>query len=409
MGDAGYVGQKPRQLVRFIRRPVPHHIVAALTDPQIVVRAGDRIAETLLARRQTERHRFEQFAMDRRRDRAFGKQRAPGHIAGIKRRDIGRALLAHCRAQSVGADQNIGLHVPPSLKWATTCALLCSNAFRPTAAVIKLWRKRIAQDAIDTLPGGQHLRTFDGRGDSAVVIEDFACGHRQRRGRGCRGRARSRARSIRPARRCRRRGRTSSLSTRSKISTAQPRRSSMMPAKQTAHRAANDQRAAPALPCVNPAISRYFPSRKGFLYCDNNNGRNAMALSMLDKTTDHADKSAWPPAIAAEFEREQQTNNGCVGSTLLSENERVRVWIIRLAPGERIGFHRHVLDYFWTSVSGRTRPPAPARRHHGRIHLPAGRDPPRDLRAGRIQGPRPRESRRQGNGLHDHRVPQQRQ
>jgi hypothetical protein len=28
------------------------------------------------------------------------------------------------------------------------------------------------------------------------------------------------------------------------------------------------------------------------------------------------------------------------------------VWIIRLAPGERIGFHRHVLDYFWTSVSG---------------------------------------------------------
>jgi hypothetical protein len=30
----------------------------------------------------------------------------------------------------------------------------------------------------------------------------------------------------------------------------------------------------------------------------------------------------------------------------------VRVWIIRLGAGERIGFHRHVLDYFWTSVSG---------------------------------------------------------
>jgi len=47
-----------------------------------------------------------------------------------------------------------------------------------------------------------------------------------------------------------------------------------------------------------------------------------MALSMLDKTTDHADKSAWPPAIATEFEREKQTNNGCVGSALLSETER---------------------------------------------------------------------------------------
>ncbi len=77
-----------------------------------------------------------------------------------------------------------------------------------------------------------------------------------------------------------------------------------------------------------------------------------MALTMLDKTTDHADKAAWPSAIAAEFEREKSSNNGCVGSTLLSEDARVRVWIIRLAPGERIGFHRHVLDYFWTSVSG---------------------------------------------------------
>ncbi len=77
-----------------------------------------------------------------------------------------------------------------------------------------------------------------------------------------------------------------------------------------------------------------------------------MALTMLDKTTDNADKAAWPPALAAEFERERLSHNGCVGTTLLSEDPRVRVWIIRLAPGERIGFHRHVLDYFWTSVSG---------------------------------------------------------
>jgi quercetin dioxygenase-like cupin family protein len=77
-----------------------------------------------------------------------------------------------------------------------------------------------------------------------------------------------------------------------------------------------------------------------------------MALTMTDKSTDRAEKSAWPPAIAAEFERERQNNNGCVGTRLLSESERVRVWIIRLGPGERIGFHRHVLDYFWTSVTG---------------------------------------------------------
>ena len=36
--------------------------------------------------------------------------------------------------------------------------------------------------------------------------------------------------------------------------------------------------------------------------------------------------------IAAEFERESKNPNPCVGTTLLSENERTRVWIIRLAP-----------------------------------------------------------------------------
>jgi len=36
---------------------------------------------------------------------------------------------------------------------------------------------------------------------------------------------------------------------------------------------------------------------------------------------------------------------------LLSEDDRVRVWEIRLEPGERIGFHCHGLDYFWTAVT----------------------------------------------------------
>ena len=77
-----------------------------------------------------------------------------------------------------------------------------------------------------------------------------------------------------------------------------------------------------------------------------------MAMSMLEKKAAHEDHSSWPPEIAADFERERRQNDGCVGTTLLSESDRVRVWIIRLQPGERIGFHRHVLDYFWTSITG---------------------------------------------------------
>ena len=81
-----------------------------------------------------------------------------------------------------------------------------------------------------------------------------------------------------------------------------------------------------------------------------------MALTMLDKQPVAAKTTAWSPEIAAEFEREQQHPNGCVGQRLLSESERVRVWEIRLKPGERFGFHRHVLDYFWSvSTDGRAR------------------------------------------------------
>jgi hypothetical protein len=63
---------------------------------------------------------------------------------------------------------------------------------------------------------------------------------------------------------------------------------------------------------------------------------------------------ALAPDLAAEFER--NAFNPCVGSILLSESERARVWYIRLEPGQRLGFHRHVLDYFWTALSaGRAR------------------------------------------------------
>src|SRR5260370_18877383 len=53
------------------------------------------------------------------------------------------------------------------------------------------------------------------------------------------------------------------------------------------------------------------------------------------------------------FARSSTPINSMDGSArgLLSETDRVRVWEIRLAPGERIGFHRHVLDYFWTAVT----------------------------------------------------------
>lgn len=61
------------------------------------------------------------------------------------------------------------------------------------------------------------------------------------------------------------------------------------------------------------------------------------------------DFEGWSDELRQEFELYAQ--DGHVGSRLLSADNRVRVWEIRLAPGERWHAHRHVLDYFWTAVT----------------------------------------------------------
>ena len=81
-----------------------------------------------------------------------------------------------------------------------------------------------------------------------------------------------------------------------------------------------------------------------------------MALTMADKPTNSTSAERWPAKIRDEFEREAKNPNGCVGHKLISETDKVRVWRIHLRPGERVGFHRHVLNYFWSAAtSGRGR------------------------------------------------------
>lgn len=41
-----------------------------------------------------------------------------------------------------------------------------------------------------------------------------------------------------------------------------------------------------------------------------------------------------------------------VGTRLLFENDRVRVWDLRLAPGESTGLHRHTSDFLYIVIGG---------------------------------------------------------
>ena len=43
---------------------------------------------------------------------------------------------------------------------------------------------------------------------------------------------------------------------------------------------------------------------------------------------------------------------GPVGTKVVFENEQVRVWVLRLAPGERSAVHRHDLDHLLIQIRG---------------------------------------------------------
>ena len=56
----------------------------------------------------------------------------------------------------------------------------------------------------------------------------------------------------------------------------------------------------------------------------------------------------WSAELKQEFE--DNAYNKAIGSRVLSEDDRVRVWHIEVPPGQRLPAHRHTLDYFWTAL-----------------------------------------------------------
>jgi hypothetical protein len=56
-----------------------------------------------------------------------------------------------------------------------------------------------------------------------------------------------------------------------------------------------------------------------------------------------------------DFDKEltaARDGNRQLGTKVLFENDRVRIWEVRLAPGERGAFHLHDRHYVWTVVDG---------------------------------------------------------
>ena len=71
------------------------------------------------------------------------------------------------------------------------------------------------------------------------------------------------------------------------------------------------------------------------------------ATQTIEKPSAGANPRAhWPVELQQELE--DNRFNPIVGSVLVSETDKVRVWHLLVPAGKRCTFHRHVLDYFWT-------------------------------------------------------------
>ena len=65
-----------------------------------------------------------------------------------------------------------------------------------------------------------------------------------------------------------------------------------------------------------------------------------------------AGSSVGPTFEPSTFTEELATapGNELIGNRLYLENDRVEIWELALAPGDRLPFHCHRRDYFWSCV-----------------------------------------------------------
>ncbi len=65
----------------------------------------------------------------------------------------------------------------------------------------------------------------------------------------------------------------------------------------------------------------------------------------------NVEEGSFDPADYAD-ELAAAPHNLAVGTALWFENHRLKVWEVKLQPGERGPFHNHTRNYFWTVVEG---------------------------------------------------------
>src|SRR3984893_15326685 len=171
MRVAAAVGKQAMQFLFLVGGPIPDEIVTALAGLKLVIGAGDRVAEHLLALRQAKREILEEIRVRARADFALRHEAAPGDVAGVERLRLGQILRPHRRANAIGADKEIAFGAIPigKIRGDALAALLATDEF--LTEMVARRRKRIAQQAEHAVPRGDDLRERLLRAQLALAVE----------------------------------------------------------------------------------------------------------------------------------------------------------------------------------------------------------------------------------------------
>src|SRR5262249_9625473 len=137
---------------RRVGDPVPDKIEAALAWREIVIKSGDRVGDHLLLLWQIEGEQRIDRAQRRGVEVGFVGRPPPDVIAGINRLHVRRQLRTNAGADTVAADQDIGVLDAATRKMDTHATLILVDTLEIPAEVKMRRRYGGAQQPLQTVP-----------------------------------------------------------------------------------------------------------------------------------------------------------------------------------------------------------------------------------------------------------------
>src|SRR5262249_11703062 len=135
-----------------ICQTIPDEVETPMPRPQIIVEAGDGIANHLLPRWQKEGEVRKQLIQRPQRQICFVRRATPDVIASIVRLYFGQDRRAHGGANTVAPNKDCALFNPPTGEMNANTRTILLDALKVPTEMVMGWVDGIAQQPLQPIP-----------------------------------------------------------------------------------------------------------------------------------------------------------------------------------------------------------------------------------------------------------------